>query len=246
MPQYYIFFSEKLLLDADNSVPQSAPAGVELMPFSIDDRVSCWCGETAELPSGLHPVGLRQSYDILPLTDYLRAGKAAELLYWNNNHRFCPHCGAPLKFQTVISKVCPRCGKEWWPQLSPAIIVLIHRDEEILLVRSRSFKGNYWGLVAGFVEFGESIEECVRREVSEETNLTIRDLRYFGSQPWPYPQGLMLGFTAAYAGGELMIQKSELREGAWFSIHNLPEIPKPLSMARKLIDHHIAFYNNYR
>lgn len=245
MLQYYLFHSNQLLLDADNIVPLSAPDGSEVMPFCLDDGVECRCAEVDSVPTDLHPIDLRSSYDVLPLTDYLRAGKAAELIYWHNNHRFCSHCGSPLQSQTVISKFCPKCGKEWWPQLSPAMIVLIHHGEEILLVRSRNFKGTHWGLVAGFVEFGESVEECVMREVNEETGLTIADLRYFGSQPWPYPQGLMLGFTAKYISGELKIQHSELKEGGWFSIHHLPEIPKPLSMARRLIDNYIATFNNH-
>lgn len=245
MLQYYLFHNNQLLLDADNIVPVSAPDGSEVMPFCLDDGVECRCAEVDSVPTDLHPIDLRSSYDVLPFTDYLRAGKAAELIYWHNNHRFCSHCGSPLQSQTVISKLCPKCGKEWWPQLSPAIIVLIHRGEEILLVRSRNFKGTHWGLVAGFVEFGESVEECVMREVNEETRLTIANLRYFGSQPWPYPQGLMLGFTAKYISGELKIQQSELKEGGWFSIHHLPEIPKPLSMARRLIDNYIATFNNH-
>lgn len=245
MLQYYLFHNNQLLLDADNIVPVSAPDGSEVMPFCLDDGVECRCAEVDRVPTDLHPIDLRSSYDVLPFTDYLRAGKAAELIYWHNNHRFCSHCGSPLQSQTVISKLCPKCGKEWWPQLSPAIIVLIHRGEEILLVRSRNFKGTHWGLVAGFVEFGESVEECVMREVNEETRLTIANLRYFGSQPWPYPQGLMLGFTAKYISGELKIQQSELKEGGWFSIHHLPEIPKPLSMARRLIDNYIATFKNH-
>lgn len=245
MLQYYLFHNNLLLLDADNAVPLSPPNEVETMLFCLDDGVECRCAEVDSVPMGFHSIDLRSSYDVLPLTDYLRAGKAAELIYWHNNHRFCPHCGAPLQWETVISKRCPKCGKEWWPQLSPAMIVLIHREEEILLVRSRNFKGTHWGLVAGFVEFGESVEECVMREVMEETQLTIGNLRYFGSQPWPYPQGLMLGFYAEYAGGELKIQQSELKEGAWFSIRHLPEIPKPLSMARKLIDNYISTFDNH-
>ena len=244
MPQYFLFHSNQLLLDANNSVPLSVSEKIDTMPFCIDDGVECLYANVDVIPVGLHPTDLRSSYDILPLTDYLRAGKAAELIYWHTNHRYCSFCGGLLQWKTVISKRCPKCGKEWWPQLSPAIIVLIHRGEEILLVRSRNFKGTFWGLVAGFIEFGESVEECVKREVREETQISISDLQYFGSQPWPYPQGLMLGFTAAYAGGEIHIQQSELKEGAWFSIYHLPEIPKPLSMARKLIDNYIANFDS--
>ena len=144
-----------------------------------------------------------------------------------------------MQLHTDISKRCTQCGREVWPALSAAIIVAITRNhgEEILLVQSKSFKRDYMGLVAGFVETGESLEACVEREVWEETRLHIRNLRYFASQPWPYPNVLMMGFTAEYDGGTLQLQRSELNKGGWFSRHNLPAIPGRVSLARKLIDH---------
>ena len=135
-----------------------------------------------------------------------------------------------------ISKRCRECGKEVWPQLATAIIVRITNNDAILMVHANNFRGNYYGLVAGFVETGETLEECVRREVREETGIEVRNIRYFGSQPWPYPCGLMVGFTADYADGELKLQRSELSSGGWFTRHNLPEIPGRVSLARKLID----------
>ena len=180
--------------------------------------------------------GLRQSYYKLPHDLYLKAGKCHELLYWDSNTQFCGICGAPMKMHTDISKRCTRCGKEVWPQLATAVIVLIHRGDEVLLVHARNFKGNFMGLVAGFVETGETLEEAVHREVMEETNLVITNLRYFGSQPWPYPCGLMVGFNADYVSGEIKLQTEELARGAWFTKDNLPQIPEKLSIARKLID----------
>ncbi len=180
--------------------------------------------------------GLRQSYYKLPHDLYLKAGKCHELLYWDSNTQFCGICGAPMKMHTDISKRCTRCGKEVWPQLATAVIVLIHRGDEVLLVHARNFKGNFMGLVAGFVETGETLEEAVHREVMEETNLAVTNLRYFGSQPWPYPCGLMVGFNADYVSGEIKLQTEELARGAWFTKDNLPQIPEKLSIARKLID----------
>ena len=141
-----------------------------------------------------------------------------------------------MKMHTDISKRCEECGKEVWPSLATAIIVLVHRGDEVLLVHARNFRGNFFGLVAGFVETGESLEEAVHREVMEETGLTITNLRYFGSQPWPYPSGLMVGFHADYVSGEIKLQKEELAAGQWFGRDNLPEIPEKLSIARKIID----------
>lgn len=140
-------------------------------------------------------------------------------------------------------KKCEKCGKEIWPQLATAIIVLIHNKDKVLLVHANNFKGNYYGLVAGFVETGETLEQAVVREVSEETGLKIKNLKYFSSQPWPYPCGLMVGFYAEYESGEIKLQRSELGAGGWFTKDNLPPIPEKLSIARKLIDNWIDNFN---
>ena len=179
---------------------------------------------------------LRQSYAKISLDLYQKAGKCQEILYWDQNTKFCGVCGAPMKLHTEISKRCTECGKEVWPQLATAIIVLIRREDKVLLVHARNFRSDFYGLVAGFVETGESLEEAIVREVREETGLEIENIRYFGSQPWPYPCGLMVGFFADYAGGEIHLQKSELSAGGWFTKDNLPHIPEKLSIARRLID----------
>lgn len=179
---------------------------------------------------------LRQSYYKLAKDDYLKAGKCHELLYWDQNTKFCGVCGGPMRFDTAISKKCEHCGKEIWPQLATAVIVLVRKDDEVLLVHAHSFRDDHYGLVAGFVETGETLEEAVRREVMEETGLHITNLRYFGSQPWPYPCGLMVGFTADYDSGRIHLQRSELSKGAWFDRNHLPHIPEKLSIARQLLD----------
>ena len=120
--------------------------------------------------------------------------------------------------------------------MATAVIVRISRGDEILLVHAKNFATNFYGLVAGFVETGETLEEAVRREVREETQLEITNLRYFASQPWPYPCGLMVGFTAEYVSGDMHLQRSELSSGGWFNANNLPTIPEKLSIARLLID----------
>ncbi len=180
--------------------------------------------------------GLRQSFFKLERRLYLKAGKCRELLYWDQNTKFCGVCGAPMRMDTDISKKCTECGKEIWPQLATAIIVLIHKGDEVLLVRAKNFKRDYYGLVAGFVETGETLEEAVIRETQEETGIKISNIRYFGSQPWPYPCGLMVGFNADYVSGEIHLQTSEIAKGGWFSKDNLPNIPEKLSIARMLID----------
>lgn len=242
--RWYIFCNGHILL-RDNAIPTGSapPAGLEgpllTQPLPSIDGEACMAVLTERVPEGedFRAVPLRQSYYVLSQADYRMAGKAEELLYWGAHTKYCSACGTPLVADTDISKRCPKCAKEFWPSLSIAIIVAVTRGDEILLVQSHNFRGNYMGLVAGFVETGESLEECVAREVQEETGLAISEIRYFGSQPWPYPSGLMVGFTAKYAGGTLNLQASELRAGGWFHRDKLPEIPGPMSMARMLIDH---------
>lgn len=184
--------------------------------------------------------GLRASYYKLPSDMYLKAGKCSEILYWDNNNVYCGKCGGRMRWKTDISKQCEACGREIWPQLSTAIIVLVHRDDEMLLVHANNFRGNFYGLVAGFVETGETLEQAVEREVREETGLTIRNITYYASQPWPYPCGLMIGFYAEYDGGDIRLQRSEIASGGWYRSDNLPQLPEKLSIARRLIDHFLT------
>ena len=185
---------------------------------------------------GLFQCGLRASYYKLPTDLYLMAGKCQEILYWDQNTQYCGVCGGPMKKNTDISKRCTECGKEVWPQLATAVIVLVHRGDEVLMVHARNFRGTFYGLVAGFVETGETLEEAVAREVLEETCINIANIRYFRSQPWPYPCGLMVGFHADYVSGDIHLQREELSGGGWFRRDNLPELPEKLSIARQLID----------
>lgn len=249
MPQnlYFIFCKDELLLTIRNEVPMGGEPPIALEPWQklhrlpyLDDT-PCFTAriDAPVVVEGLKMMGLRATFDVLPKSVYQMAGKAHEILYWDSNTKFCGVCGAPMKLHTDISKRCTNCGKEVWPTPATAIIVAITRNnnQEILLVQSKNFRSDYMGLVAGFLETGETLEECVHREVMEETHLRIKNLKYFSSQPWPYPCGLMVGFTAEYNSGELHLQTSELRKGGWFRHDQLPEIPGKVSLARQLIDH---------
>ncbi len=216
--------------------------GTAVRTFRIDSPQSLEVTSPELQADGWQFVPLRESYYHLPHDLYLKAGKCQELLYWDQNTKFCGCCGAPMKMHTDISKRCTECGKEVWPQLATAVIVLIRRGDEALLVHAKNFKTDFYGLVAGFVETGETLEEAVAREAQEETGISIHNLRYFGSQPWPYPCGLMVGFTADYLSGDIHLQREELSKGAWFRYDRLPRIPQRLSIARKLIDAWLAEY----
>lgn len=251
MSYWFVFYNGNILLEKQSNGSYTIPCQ-EQPPTEINDKTNIINVPTyidginvktyAKCDISLHDnknfewCGLRQSYYKIPYNLYLKAGKCEELIYWDNNTQFCSTCGAHMRKQTEISKVCTNCGKEVWPQLSIAIIVLVSRGDELLLVHAHNFKYDFYGLVAGFVETGETLEEAVIREVKEETGLKIKNIRYHASQPWPYPSGLMVGFYAEYESGEVTLQYSELKSGGWFNKNNLPRIPEKLSIARQLID----------
>ena len=236
---YFVFCKDELLLqpeaDGTLTVPCQEEPPTEVKPWThIMDITPMTDGTPVvtyrlDTPSAnLTSIPLRQSYYKLPRELYLKAGKCQELLYWDQNTRFCGVCGGTMRMDTDISKKCTECGKEIWPQLATAVIVLIHRGDDVLLVRAKNFRTDHYGLVAGFVETGETLEEAVAREAMEETGVTITNIRYFASQPWPYPCGLMVGFHADYVSGEIHLQQSEIAKGGWFRRDNLPVIPEKL------------------
>ena len=193
--------------------------------------------EDAPAPAGMAFQGLRQVYGRLDEELFWIAARAVQIVDWDRTHKFCGRCGVPMELQKLErAKRCPQCGLLSFPRLAPAIIVLIERDDRLLMARSRRFASGVYSVLAGFVEPGESIEEAVVREVKEEVGLSVKDLRYFGSQPWPFPHSLMIGFTATHAGGEISIDETELEDAGWFTVDQLPPLPGKISIARKLID----------
>lgn len=250
----YVFYNDQLLVlktpqnDGSNTyrIPLGSEISEQLASSHPIHQVNTADGKTIQtfaIEMGLTEteqwvmIGLRASYDYLSNEEYLAGGKAYQILYWDEHTRYCPVCGCATEQHTPIMKKCSGCGYELYPRINTAVIVLIRRGpDEILLVHARNFRGTFYGLVAGFLEPGETLEQCVAREVQEETGLTIKNIRYFASQPWPYPSGLMCGFTADYAGGTIKLQSDELSAGAFYHRDHLPEIPHKLSIARKLID----------
>jgi NAD+ diphosphatase len=165
------------------------------------------------------------------------AGRAKQIVEWERTHRFCGRCGTETApGPTELAKGCPRCGMLFYPRLSPAVIVLVRRGDEVLLARSPGFPSGMYSVLAGFVEPGESIEETLSREVREEVGVEVENVRYFGSQPWPFPNSLMIGFTADYAGGEVRTDPEEIEDAGWYSVNDLPTLPPKVSIARAMID----------
>jgi len=187
-------------------------------------------------PAGFVFAEVRSAFDLIGKKYFQQISKGFELANWARASCFCPVCGAKTKQAAHNMKLCTACGKEFFPQISPAVMVLVRRRNEILMVRANNFKRKFYGLVAGFVEPGETLEQCAAREVQEETNLKIKNLRYFGSHPWPFPNNLMIGFVADWAGSKLKIDKKELSDAGFFNIKNLPPLPGKISLARKMID----------
>jgi NAD+ diphosphatase len=195
----------------------------------------------SKTPSGAVFEDIRSLFSRLDDTAYEAALTAIHLLEWDRNSQFCGKCRGVLKPRTDMrAKECESCGRLEFPRLSPAIIVLVEKGDTLLLARSARFTAEFFSVLAGFVEPGESLEEAVQREVKEETGITVNNIRYFGSQPWPFPDSLMIGFTARYESGEIRIDGEEIVEAGWYRADNLPRIPGKLSIARQLIDWFIA------
>ena len=172
---------------------------------------------------------------------FAMAGRAKQIVEWHETHRFCGRCGGEtVPSSTELAKKCPRCGILFYPRLSPAVIVLVRRGDSVLLARSPGFPPGMYSVLAGFVEPGESIEEAISREVREEVGVEVENARYFGSQPWPFPHSLMIGFTADYAGGELRVEPTEIEDAGWFGVDDLPPLPPEISIARAMIDSFVA------
>jgi NAD+ diphosphatase len=193
------------------------------------------------LPEGVSLAGLRSLYGLMDEALFLLAGRALQLLSWDRARQFCGCCGRPLAPKPdEQAKLCHDCGAVEYHNPAPAVIVLIEREDELLLARSQRHRGGMYSVLAGFVEPGETLEAAVIREIREEVGLEVRDIRYFGSQPWPFPNSLMIAFTCSYASGEIRLRDGEIADAGWYDAGNLPLIPPPLSIARRLIDWFVA------
>jgi NAD+ diphosphatase len=243
-------FQQTLLLVADRPPAAQLPGHEELTGLgaaplrrlylgTLGER-ACYAfeyGAETQAPQGMRWQGLRALYGRLDDSLFALAGRALQFVDWDRTHQFCGRCATPMRHRGgERARECPACGLVAYPRIAPAVMCLIRRGREILLARSPHFAPGMYSALAGFVEPGESLEQCLAREVQEETGVRIVNPRYFASQPWPFPHSLMIAFVADYAGGELRPAPDEIEDAQWFSIDALPRLPNRISIARRLID----------
>ena len=224
---------KKAPIDHDGRHTLGSLAGSHVWALDVPTRT--------DEPEGHVWVPLRQLYGKLDDIVWTMAGRAEQIVSWDRTHRFCGRCGTETVTQPAErARRCPSCGQLAFPRLSPAIITLVTRgqnDEEVLLAHGRQFPGRFYSALAGFVEPGESLEECVVREVKEEVGIDVDNVRYFGSQPWPFPHSLMIGFMARYVSGDLVLQEEEIVDAGWYRADDLPPSPRGgMSIAGWLIE----------
>ena len=198
---------------------------------------ACEVDEEAAPPEGWSWSGLRGLFGLVDDGMFALAGRAMQIVDWDRSHQYCGRCGTLTAVKAgERARLCPACGLTHYPRLAPAVMALVRRGNELLLARSAHFPPGMHSALAGFVEPGESLEQCLQREVKEEVGVEVTNLRYFSSQPWPFPHSLMIAFNCDYAGGDLTLQPDEIEAAGWFTLDALPILPNPISIARRLID----------
>ncbi len=216
--------------------------------FGLFENTPCYFIEVSnddEFPAEMSFENIRSLYGRLNEELLWVAGRAFQLMLWDKNSQYCGQCGThtEIKFDERAKK-CPECNLLVFPRISPAVIVGVinQKQRKILLANGTRFPSNFYSVLAGFVEPGETLEDCIRREIFEEVRIEIKNIRYFSSQSWPFPDSLMIGFLADYAKGQISVDPSEINDANWFPADDLPRIPGKISIARKIID---WFVENY-
>jgi NAD+ diphosphatase len=244
----FAFSGNRLLIAGEESAPvipsldDLERAGVSGTRHYLGQLAAAHCvaitlPDESEVPPGFVLSGLRPLFMRIPDATLALAQRAFQVVEWDRTHRFCGRCGTPTRDKDgERAKQCPACGYVAYPRLSPAMMVLVTRERELLLARANRFPGAMYSALAGFVEPGETIEDCIHREVREEVGVEVADLAYFGSQSWAFPHSLMIAYTARYAGGELRPDLVEIADARWFSVDMLPALPTTVSISRRLIE----------
>jgi NAD+ diphosphatase len=219
--------------------------GTEPVLLGLRDGVPLFAVEVAQPPAGTRPASLRELAPLVAARDAGVVAFAVAMGNWHRRHRFCANCGAAsVPGEAGFVRVCPACGAQHHPRTDPVVIMLVADGDRVLMGRQASWPAGRFSCLAGFVEPGEALEEAVAREVHEEADVLVDDVRYRSSQPWPFPASLMLGFSARYAGGEARARDGELEDLRWFTRDELTGgdalLPPPMAIARRLIDDWLA------
>jgi len=252
---WFIFNSGNLMVHADDElvkIPFTPDLGlldispIKKLYLGTLEGYPCYCGEVdpkTPAPDKMVFADLRSLYHDLDEDLYLLAGRAIQVVNWDKNHQFCGKCGSATETkEDEMAKICPECGFTSFTRLSPAVITAIVKEGKLLMAKHSRTSGDMYGLIAGFMEAGETLEEAVKRETMEEVGLKVKNIKYFGNQPWPFPNSLMIAFTAEYESGSIKVDGHEIIDARWFSAHDLPRIPSKMSIAGELIEWYIEKY----
>lgn len=245
----WILFQSRGILIRANKNDSGLPCGAELeverllrsepvLLGSIDgvEYVTAEIDEEQPTEAAWTCVDLRGLYGRVSEIEWHIAGYASQVLHWHRTSVFCPLCGSAMgPMGSEWSRRCTQCGHERYPTVSPAVLALVHDGDRILLAHKPGW-GARRSILAGFTLPEESLEDCVHREVLEEAGVRVADVVYFGSQPWPFPHQLMIGFSARYVDGEIEIDAEELAGAEWYDFRSMPPLPPPLSLSRQMID----------
>lgn len=243
--RYFAMKGREMTLKADGTelqaqdldVLSSACGTIDKVVEISNDITAVYLKDMDLLPAGYRREVIRHYFNLHTEEESIQAARAKALLEWRQTNHYCGKCGAVLKeHDTMTARVCPDCGNIIFPRIDPCIIVLVHKEGKILLARHVQRNQDIYACIAGFVEAGEPIEHAVEREIMEETGLKVKNIRYFGSQSWPFPAQLMFGFTADYESGEITLQADEISDAQWFDPDHCPASPQPGSIAYQLIE----------
>jgi NAD+ diphosphatase len=246
---FFPFYDNQIVVRRDRSGLFRPVSGREIQPLSaweetrffmgMQGSIACYAVRLHARPND-EMATLRELFGGISSDLFNLAGRALQTIDWHRTHQFCGKCGRPTQLsKSDRSWVCQACGLNFYARISPSIIVLIHSERKLLLARNHRFPEGLFSTLAGFVEPGESVELTLSREVREEVGVEITELRYCCSQPWPFPNSLMLGFHARYSHGDISLQEEEIAEAAWFDIEDLPVIPGKDAISRWLIDDYL-------
>lgn len=246
---WFIFYEDKLAVEKTKagsySILQTSPSTIGLALEDIrnmgrhngSDCVLAKLTSLNSLPEEIALIPLRALLGKIDQDHFTIAGRGLQVLHFHTEHKYCGKCGTLTENRQIeLSRICPDCGHTNFPRVSPAVIMSVTHEDKILLGRSPHFPPGMYSTLAGFVEPGETLEEAVKREVFEEVALEVEKIQYIGSQPWPFPHSMMIGFSAKYLRGKIQIDHNELEDANWFSITNLPLLPREGTIARHLID----------